>query len=105
MVPPFMTVTPLFNFIQLKCLIVGVGFGSGYAYMEHHNISSTGLVRFGRAAWTISGIVVDYKKSLKGLTPEDDTYRTVLSEVHLRSAQSLYKMCCINGGCFIKVPS
>ncbi|XP_071961915.1 aarF domain-containing protein kinase 1-like [Antedon mediterranea] len=62
-----------------------------------------GAVRFGRAFATATSIVVDYKLSLFGKESSTPDYQFVKNEVHLRSAKKLYKLCCKNGGVFIKV--
>ncbi|KAI0210514.1 AarF domain-containing protein kinase 1 [Lamellibrachia satsuma] len=72
----------------------------------HHNdwdVSSIGAVRLGRALATAVVIVADYKYSLYGTTHGSRGYSELKSKVHLRSAQRLCDLCCLNGGCFIKV--
>lgn len=67
------------------------------------DMQSIGAVRFGRTAFSVAVVVVDYKRSLHGLDPKTPLYRKMMSEVHTRSALRLREMCCLNGGCFIKV--
>jgi len=56
----------------------------------------------------VSGIVLDYRQSLytdyaQNLDQLSKEYRTIVSDVHLRSAQRLLELCKANGGAFIKV--
>ncbi|XP_023733937.1 uncharacterized protein LOC111881775 [Lactuca sativa] len=64
--------------------------------------SLNGAVRSSRSLYTITANVVDYKYSLQGLSPDTDEYRRILSEVHLRSAKRILKLCEINQGFYIK---
>ncbi|KAL4572606.1 hypothetical protein LXL04_019386 [Taraxacum kok-saghyz] len=64
--------------------------------------SLNGAVRSSRSLYTITANVVDYKCSLQGLSPDTDQYRTILSEVHLRSAKRILNLCEINQGFYIK---
>ncbi|XP_076359674.1 aarF domain containing kinase 1 isoform X2 [Tachypleus tridentatus] len=66
-------------------------------------VSTIGLMRFGRAAVTVGKIAADYKISLRGVSKSSVDYQTLKSEVHTRSAQKLLDLCCKNGGAFIKV--
>ncbi|GJS67234.1 uncharacterized AarF domain-containing protein kinase 1 isoform X1 [Tanacetum coccineum] len=77
----------------------------------HHITTSTtsnsllnGVVRSSRSLYTIIANVVDYKYSLHGCSSlsEDDQYTRILSEVHLRSAKRILKLCQINQGFYIK---
>lgn len=61
-----------------------------------------GVARSSRALYTIGFVVVDYKYSLRGLAPGSADYRVKLSEVHLRSAKKLLKLCEANGGFYVK---
>ncbi|KAJ3675645.1 hypothetical protein LUZ60_004687 [Juncus effusus] len=61
-----------------------------------------GIIRSSRAISTITFVVVDYKYSLRELTQESNEYRIKLSEVHLRSAKKLLKLCEANGGFYVK---
>ncbi|KAI3515016.1 hypothetical protein L1887_13765 [Cichorium endivia] len=64
--------------------------------------SLNGAVRSSRSLYTITANVIDYKYSLQGLSPDTDQYRRILSEVHLRSAKRILKLCEINQGFYIK---
>ncbi|KAL7192714.1 hypothetical protein ACSBR2_024516 [Camellia fascicularis] len=61
-----------------------------------------GVVRSSRAIWTITANVVDYKYSLHGLSEKSDEYQHVLSEVHLRSAKRILRLCEANKGFYVK---
>ncbi|PIA63956.1 hypothetical protein AQUCO_00201343v1 [Aquilegia coerulea] len=61
-----------------------------------------GIVRSSRAIYTISSNVVDYKYSLRGLELDSDEFYSKLSEVHLRSAKRLLKLCETNKGFYVK---
>ena len=90
---------------SIKYLTVG-GLGAGSAYLLYKNdwdVSTIGVVRFGRAAFTALRIVADYKYSLIGIDSSSPDYESIKSEIHLRSAIRLRTMCCTNGGAFIKV--
>ena len=45
------------------------------------NVSSSGLVRFGRAAVAVAYIVVDYKVTLRGIDPSSERYLLLKSQV------------------------
>ncbi|XP_051181108.1 uncharacterized protein [Lolium perenne] len=61
-----------------------------------------GVARSSRAMYTIGFVIVDYKYSLRGLAPGSADYRVKLSEVHLRSAKKLLKLCEVNRGFYVK---
>ncbi|KAL0015051.1 hypothetical protein SO802_002120 [Lithocarpus litseifolius] len=61
-----------------------------------------GVLRSSRAISTIACTVVDYKHSLHGLPLDSDDYLRVLSEVHLRSAKRILKLCEANKGFYVK---
>ena len=85
----------------------GLSLGGGTLALLHHNdwdISTFGVVRFGRTALTVAAIAADYKISLRGvLTLTEEEVGKKYSEVHKRSANRLLDLCCANGGVFIKV--
>jgi aarF domain-containing kinase len=60
------------------------------------------VARSSRAIYTIVFVVVDYKYSLWGLAPGSADYRVKLSEVQLRSAKKILKLCEVNGGFYVK---
>ncbi|KAL5995453.1 hypothetical protein ACLOJK_025515 [Asimina triloba] len=60
------------------------------------------VVRSSRALYTIAFNVVDYEYSLHGLSPESDEYQSKISEVHLRSAKRILKLCEANKGFYVK---
>jgi len=45
------------------------------------NVSSTGVVRFGRAAVAVARVVVDYKLTLRGFDPTSEQYQLLRSQV------------------------
>ncbi|XP_038978886.1 probable serine/threonine-protein kinase abkD isoform X2 [Phoenix dactylifera] len=61
-----------------------------------------GVVRSSRAIYTITFIIVDYKYYLRSLPPNSSEYRIKLSEVHLRSARRLLRLCEANKGFYVK---
>ncbi|CAL9146730.1 uncharacterized protein LOC135586769 isoform X1 [Musa acuminata AAA Group] len=61
-----------------------------------------GVIRSSRAIYTIAFVVVDYKYSLRSLPPGSSDYRMKVSEVHLRSAKRLLKLCEANKGFYVK---
>nr|XP_021143176.1 uncharacterized aarF domain-containing protein kinase 1 isoform X4 [Columba livia] len=62
-----------------------------------------GIVRVGRAVATTAVIAYDYLTSLRSVPYGSEEYEFVKSQVHLRSAERLRKLCCANRGTFIKV--
>lgn len=73
----------------------------------HYNewdVSTFGVVRFGRTALTVGAVGLDYKVSLRGWRslPEEES-NAKWSQVHERSAKKLLNLCSKNGGVFIKV--
>ncbi|MFS7969638.1 putative ABC-type Cd(2+) transporter [Helianthus anomalus] len=64
--------------------------------------SFNGVLRSSRSLYTITANVVDYKYSLQGLWKDTDEYAQVLSQVHLRSAKRILKLCEVNQGFYIK---
>ncbi|KAK9069409.1 hypothetical protein SSX86_011312 [Deinandra increscens subsp. villosa] len=73
------------------------------ASLVHHITTSfNGVVRSSRSLYTITANVIDYKYSLQGLSPDADQYTRILSEVHLRSAKRILKLCEMNQGFYIK---
>ncbi|ONK65344.1 uncharacterized protein A4U43_C07F36150 [Asparagus officinalis] len=92
-------------------LAAGIAVAGGLAWQLNPNLVSgdrslssavDGVVRSSRAIYTISFIVVDYKYSLRSLPPQSNSYRSKLSEVHLRSAKKLLKLCEANKGFYVK---
>ncbi|KAL3527408.1 hypothetical protein ACH5RR_012064 [Cinchona calisaya] len=61
-----------------------------------------GAVRSSLSLFTMASTVVDYKYSLYSLPEYSDEYRKVLSEVHLRSAKRILKLCEFNRGFYVK---
>ena len=91
-----------------RALGLGAGavLGSGLTYSLYQSegdISNIGAVRFGRAAVAVGRIAVDYKRTLSSQFLSEESYEEAKSECHLRSAKHLLKLCCDNGGVFVKV--
>nr|CAG4636916.1 EOG090X047B [Ceriodaphnia reticulata] len=89
--------------VKVGVALAGVSVAAYYRQEIHEG--GIGVVRFGRAALTVGGIMFDYKKSLysKPMDTTSKEYTIAKSEVHLRSAQRLLKLCETNGGAFVKV--
>ncbi|OAY60571.1 aarF domain-containing protein kinase 1 isoform X2 [Manihot esculenta] len=60
------------------------------------------VFRSSRAISTIGFTIADYKYSLRGLPVDSEDYRGKLSEVHLRSANRMLKLCETNKGFYVK---
>ncbi|XP_048230819.1 aarF domain-containing protein kinase 1 isoform X2 [Ricinus communis] len=60
------------------------------------------VIHSSRAISTIAFTVADYKYSLLALPEDSDEYRRKLSEVHLRSAKRILKLCEANKGFYVK---
>ncbi|XP_039049748.1 aarF domain-containing protein kinase 1 isoform X2 [Hibiscus syriacus] len=86
------------------CLITAGGLSYQANFLPYFSDSSVsqGFFRSSRAIRTIVVTVADYKYSLHGLSKDCDEYRHLLSEVHLRSAKRLLKLCEINKGFYVK---
>ncbi|KAL3630384.1 hypothetical protein CASFOL_023368 [Castilleja foliolosa] len=61
-----------------------------------------GVIRSSRAVFAITSCVIDYKYSLHGLPTVSDEYGAAVSEIHLRSAWRILKLCDANKGFYIK---
>ncbi|KAH6808037.1 Protein kinase superfamily protein [Perilla frutescens var. frutescens] len=61
-----------------------------------------GVVRSSRSLFTITYCVADYKYSLHGVPADSEEYGRVLSEIHLRSARRVLKLCDTNRGFYVK---
>ncbi|KAJ8979444.1 hypothetical protein NQ317_006758 [Molorchus minor] len=72
---------------------------------NQYQLDSIGIVRLGRAAFTVLQIGVIYKKDLygKGLEKSSSEYMQLKSICHKRSAEKLLDLCCTNKGTYIKV--
>ncbi|XP_071711874.1 uncharacterized protein [Rutidosis leptorrhynchoides] len=70
--------------------------------VDYITTSINGVVRSSRSLYTITANVVDYKYSLQGLSLDADHYTSILSEVYLRSAKRILKLCEKNQGFYIK---
>ncbi|XP_047102612.1 aarF domain-containing kinase 1 [Schistocerca piceifrons] len=72
---------------------------------NQYDISSIGIVRFGRAASTVLRIAALYKRTLyaTGLDTTGKEYEMLSSEVHRKAAEMLLELCKANRGVYIKV--
>ncbi|XP_016902723.2 uncharacterized protein LOC103500138 isoform X1 [Cucumis melo] len=103
----------IFSFRRVATLCVLTA-GTGLAFQASNSNSNSldveekfrttihGFRRSSRAISTISLIVLDYKYSLYGVVANSEEYRLKLSEVHLRSAKRLLKLCQVNKGFYVK---
>ncbi|KAI7737405.1 hypothetical protein M8C21_016379, partial [Ambrosia artemisiifolia] len=73
-----------------------------HSFFHDITTSLNGVVRSSRSLYAITANVVDYKYSLQGLSKDSDQYAQILSEVHLRSAKRILKLCEVNRGFYIK---
>ncbi|GAB4827358.1 hypothetical protein Ancab_034245 [Ancistrocladus abbreviatus] len=71
-------------------------------FPEEIRAAFNGLSRSSLAIFTIASNVFDYKYSLHGLPEGSDEYRCTMSEVHLRSAKRILKLCDANKGLYVK---
>ncbi|XP_021888054.1 uncharacterized aarF domain-containing protein kinase 1 isoform X2 [Carica papaya] len=60
------------------------------------------VIRSSRAISTFGCTVADYKFSLRGIPEDSHEYHRKLSEVHLRSAKRILKLCDANKGFYVK---
>ncbi|KAJ4441514.1 hypothetical protein ANN_11370 [Periplaneta americana] len=72
---------------------------------NQYNLDSIGVVRLGRAAFTVFNISVHYKKTLyrNQLDRSSKEYLELKSSVHRKAAEMLLDLCCTNRGVYIKV--
>ncbi|XP_060079733.1 aarF domain-containing protein kinase 1-like [Ylistrum balloti] len=89
--------------VKYSILGSGIGCSTFYLWKNDWELTSIGVVRFGRAACVALRIAVDYKLSLHNQDNTSPAYQDLLSKIHLRSALRLREMICKNGGVFIKV--
>lgn len=89
--------------IKLGIISGTVGGGIFSLYRNEIDLSATALQRFGRAAFTVSKIAIDYKFSLFGIHSNSCQRNDIMSKAHLRAAKLLLDLCNKNGGVFIKV--
>ncbi|KAI9553170.1 hypothetical protein GHT06_021064 [Daphnia sinensis] len=89
--------------VKVGLVLASVSIGA--YYNKEIRDGSIGLLRFGRTAVAVGEIMLDYNRSLYSKTVDvaSAEYARARSEVHLRSAQRLLKLCETNGGAFIKV--
>lgn len=78
----------------------GIAIATDVGYIDW---SSVGAVRFGRAFFSAGAIVVDYKWNMRGKEYGTTAYQEMMSLINRRSAERLHRLCCKNGGIFIKL--
>ncbi|KAH9507182.1 putative aarF domain-containing protein kinase 1 [Bulinus truncatus] len=96
---------PRFKQLAKLSLLSSIALGGTiYLSTDHEfDITSFGVIRFGRAAFTALHIAIDYKLLFHKYDKSHPEYAKALHQVHLDSALRLRNMCCKNGGAFIKV--
>ncbi|XP_046656353.1 aarF domain-containing kinase 1-like [Daphnia pulicaria] len=82
-----------------------IGASLGAYYNKEIQDCSIGVFRFAKTATTVAEILIDYKNTIysKTIDISSKEYPKIRSDVHLRSAQRLLKLCEKHGGAFIKV--
>ncbi|KAF2363780.1 UbiB domain [Trinorchestia longiramus] len=95
------------KWLGLLCGTSATAWATAGIYLGADDLKSfpLGAVRFGRAAFAVGCIAVDYKRTLYSgqLDAHSLNYNKVKSEVHQRSAETLLDLCCVNGGAFVKI--
>ncbi|XP_003748356.1 uncharacterized aarF domain-containing protein kinase 1 [Galendromus occidentalis] len=86
---------------KLACL--GAAAGGTYLSFQHNDLKHLAVCRVSRSMFTVGGIVADYKTSLSRVEETAPNYSEIRHGFHQRSAERLLKLCCENGGCYIKV--
>lgn len=91
----------------LKYTLIGGLIGGTAASLRtnQYQWDSIGVVRLGRAAFTVFQIGVIYKKDLygKGFDKKSLEYKEQKCICHKKSAEKLLELCCTNKGVYIKV--
>uniref|UniRef100_A0A1B6EB05 ABC1 atypical kinase-like domain-containing protein n=1 Tax=Clastoptera arizonana TaxID=38151 RepID=A0A1B6EB05_9HEMI len=87
-------------------MITGTILGTSVSLKANqYNVDAIGIVRLGRAAFTVYGIGLNYKRNLysKNLDPKSEEFLKLKSKVHKESAERLLELCRANKGVYIKV--
>ncbi|OQR71993.1 putative aarF domain-containing protein kinase 1-like [Tropilaelaps mercedesae] len=84
-------------------IVVGATAGGTYVSLRNNDLKHLGVCRVARSVIAVGSIVSDYERSFKGLEESDERYADVRHHFHQRSAERLLKLCCANGGTYIKV--
>lgn len=94
----------------IKVSLIGAGaigavVGGVSLQANQYNIDSIGIVRLGRAAYSVFGIASIYQKQLYALKLDKSSpeYREQKKKCHALGAQKLLELCQLNKGCYIKV--
>lgn len=88
------------------CILGSASIGAVASWKANqYDISSIGIVRFGRAASTVLKIAALYKTTLyaTNLDTNEEEYLTLSSKVHRKAAGMLLELCKANRGVYIKV--
>ncbi|XP_059065543.1 uncharacterized protein LOC131857287 isoform X1 [Cryptomeria japonica] len=72
------------------------------APLEASLTACQGVVRSSRAVYTFTVNTLDYKYSLRGYDHKSEDYYRVRSQVHLRAAKRILKLCESNKGFYLK---
>lgn len=85
--------------------ISGIFAGSLVTFLPNENdLDSYGVVRLGRAAYTVLKIGAIYRTMYSEYgTMESEEYQKFTSYCHKKSAEELLKLCFLNKGVYIKV--
>lgn len=72
---------------------------------NHYDVNSVGIVRLGRAAYTVYGIAHMYRQNLyqKEWDKKSPEYKAEKSRSHALAAEKLLDLICTNKGVYIKV--
>jgi len=65
---------------------------AGYTLLQPQNVSSSGIVRFGRAAFAVAHVVIDYKSTLRGIDSTSEQYLLLKSQVKYRHSKCFFVM-------------
>ncbi|XP_022687144.1 uncharacterized aarF domain-containing protein kinase 1-like isoform X1 [Varroa jacobsoni] len=87
----------------LRLGVAGAMVGGFYVSYRDNDLKHLGVCRVARSAIAVGSIVIDYKASFRNLKETDEQYADTRHGFHQRCAERLLKLCCANGGCYIKV--
>eukprot|EP00128_Syssomonas_multiformis_P012179 Colp12_sorted_trinity150504_noHs@11719 len=72
-------------------------------WVEQKKVTSEGVLRFGRSIFTGLVILLDYRWNLRNVEEGTPEYKSVIKELHIRSANRIVDLCMKNGGLYIKM--
>ncbi|KAJ4828786.1 hypothetical protein Tsubulata_010799 [Turnera subulata] len=99
---PSKTKTAFFLLTASGIAVHSAGNSNNNLFQEPVQAAIHAVLRSSRAISTIALTVVDYKYSLRGVPENSDDYRRELSEVHMRSAKRILRLCEANKGFYAK---